>query len=151
MKKRKKTKKKKRQQSSFTLRITCRCRILFWFSREFQSNRRVFLFLSFRRAIKARWGSFANRYRGNAARELHARTRTSTNRLGRVEAANNRFQNGVAALLTVSAQQHTVKDPKACRCSDHLIPLFLSLFLFLFPLSYSLSLSLSFSPSHAHT
>lgn len=50
MKKEKKKKReqenRKRQQGSFALRITCRCRILFWFSRESQSNRRVSLFLS---------------------------------------------------------------------------------------------------------
>lgn len=64
--------------------------------------------------------------RAQASRS-HTYTR-STNRLGRVEAANNRFQNGVAALLTVSAQQHRLRTPKACRCWNHLIPLlFLSL------------------------
>ena len=73
--------------------------------------------------------------RAQASRS-HTYTR-STNRLGRVEAANNRFQNGVAALLTVSAQQHRLRTPKACRCWNHLIPL-------LFP---SLSLSLSPPPS----
>lgn len=79
--------------------------------------------------------------RAQASRS-HTYTR-STNRLGRVEAANNRFQNGVAALLTVSAQQHRLRTPKACRCWNHLIPL-------LFP-SLSLSLHLPHPPLSSRT
>ena len=50
--------------------------------------------------------------------------------------------------MTVSAQQHTVKDPKACRCSDHLIPLSL-LFLFFFFLFLFFFPPFSFSHTHA--
>lgn len=64
-------------------------------------------------------------------RKLHARTRINGIRLGRVKITNNRFQNGVAALLTISAQQHGWNS-EAYRYWNH----FLSFYYFFFFASF---------------